>query len=415
MLRDLQRVFNPSKFFAPWLAAQRADRARQSAYQRQRRRDKHLQVKVGHGGTLDPMATGVLVVGVGKGTKQLQSFLECTKSYEATILFGAATDTYDVFGKLVSKAPYEHITEANVLKALGAFKGRIMQKPPLFSALRVQGKRLYEYAREGIDLPLEIQERPVEVKELEIIGWLGGGDHEYKWPSTEAVDGKEFVEKNVNLQEAPIDPICMSDSTDKSQSRPSGGKRKWINDEDDVLVKANMPLSKRQEEDPQYSIPRAFQNDFDPLTVVDNDAGEGSLPEVGLSTKAEPSTFPEAEFSVEHGLLLKDKPRSETIATSKSLTSNILPLFDKGPPAVILRMTVTSGFYVRSLSHDLGKAVGSSGMMINLVRTRQGDFELGHNVLEYDDLAKGEDFWAPKVESMLTAWKGAPVDDGGGG
>lgn len=67
-------------------------------------------------------------------------------------------------------------------------------------------------------------------------------------------------------------------------------------------------------------------------------------------------------------------------------------------------MTVTSGFYVRSLCHDLGAAVGSLGLMAALVRTRQGDFELGKNVLEYNDLKKGEEMWGPKVKGMLEEW-----------
>ena len=405
MLRELQRVFNPSKFFAPWLAAQRAERARQSTHQRQRRRDQHLQVKVGHGGTLDPMATGVLVVGVGKGTKQLQSFLESTKSYEATILFGAATDTYDVFGKMLCKAPYEHITEVNVAKALGAFKGNIMQKPPLFSALRIQGKRLYEYAREGITVPTEIQERPVEIKEIEIVKWLNGGNHAYKWPPEEVVKENDITENCIHLQEDSINPVSVSDSTYNGQSRPlTGSKRKWINDEDDDLVKAKMPFSKRQEEDPRFSMSGALQNDYDLLFGVNNEDSNGS--HHGLELFAKPESSPrEAKLPI---------MVSETVATSYSPNSNILLPVNKGPPAVVLRMIVTSGFYVRSLSHDLGKAVGSLGMMIDLVRTRQGDFELGRNVLEFDDLAKGEDFWAPKVNSMLAAWKETHVDDGEG-
>ena len=67
-------------------------------------------------------------------------------------------------------------------------------------------------------------------------------------------------------------------------------------------------------------------------------------------------------------------------------------------------MTVTSGFYVRSLAHDIGLAVGSAALMVSLVRTRQGDFELGKNVLEYEDLAKGEEVWGEKVEGMLSDW-----------
>lgn len=68
-------------------------------------------------------------------------------------------------------------------------------------------------------------------------------------------------------------------------------------------------------------------------------------------------------------------------------------------------MTVTSGFYVRSLCHDLGEAVGSLGLMSSLVRSRQGDFELGKNVLEYEDLTRGEEVWEPKVKAMLEEWQ----------
>lgn len=83
-----------------------------------------------------------------------------------------------------------------------------------------------------------------------------------------------------------------------------------------------------------------------------------------------------------------------------------------GPPAVKLRMTVTSGFYVRSLSHDLGIAIGSLGMMSNLVRTRQGTFELGRNALEWEDFSRGEEVWAPKMEALLEAWKEGEGEEG---
>lgn len=130
VVRDLQRFFTTSKLFAPLLSLERAKRDEENIFQRKRRKDKRLQVKIGHGGTLDPLATGVLIIGVGKGTKQLQRFLECTKSYEATLLLGAATDTYDVIGRVLSKAPYSHVTKEDVETALKGFRGNIMQKPP---------------------------------------------------------------------------------------------------------------------------------------------------------------------------------------------------------------------------------------------------------------------------------------------
>lgn len=142
-----------------------------------------LKVKLGHGGTLDPMATGVLIVGVGKGTKQLNKFLECTKTYECVVLFGAATDSYDAVGKVVGKRDYKHITKELVEKKLAQFRGKIQQKPSIFSALKVDGKAMYEYARAGGDIP-EVAARPVEVHEMELVEWLEPGTHEFKLPST---------------------------------------------------------------------------------------------------------------------------------------------------------------------------------------------------------------------------------------
>lgn len=96
--------------------------------------------------------------------------------------------------------------------------------------------------------------------------------------------------------------------------------------------------------------------------------------------------------------------------------ANLIPTADpdakapwdgEGPPAVKIRMTVTSGFYVRSLCHDLGTKVGSAAMMAELCRSRQGDFEVGGaNCLEYEDITKGEEVWAPKVKAMLESWSG---------
>lgn len=336
-------------------------------------------MKLGHGGTLDPMATGVLIIGVGNGTKHLQSFLDCTKTYEATVLFGAATDTYDVMGKVLAKAPYGHVTRQKVEDALVSFRGKIMQRPPIYSALRIDGKRLYEYAREGKELPREIQERPMEVKELEIVEWLEAADHDYKWPSEEAGDEEKIVAEQVlHLKEVSNASATTSDDQRRNELQsPSLGKRKRIVDEDDDLVKTTSPLSKRKEEDPSLSMSGALQssNEHDPTLATD--------PESSSKTNTEQTSNPSTPA--------------------------------QGPPAVRLRMTVTSGFYVRSLSHDLGKKVGSLAMMSELVRTRQGEFSLGQNVLEFKDIEEGEECWGPKVEHLLDEWEKSisePTEEG---
>jgi tRNA pseudouridine55 synthase len=91
---------------------------------------------MGHGGTLDPMATGVLVVGVGTGTKQLQTLLGGMKEYEATCVFGTVTDTYDAAGKILRRVPTEHITREKVEAALSEFRGDILQLPPMYTSVQ---------------------------------------------------------------------------------------------------------------------------------------------------------------------------------------------------------------------------------------------------------------------------------------
>ena len=150
VLRDLQNEFAKSDLFQPWLESTRRQMLVSGS---KKKHIEQLKVKLGHGGTLDPMATGVLIVGVGRGTKELGKFLECTKSYECVVLFGAATDSYDAVGKVVSKADYAHVTRELVEEKLNDFRGDIMQKPSVFSALKVDGKKMYEYAREGKDIP----------------------------------------------------------------------------------------------------------------------------------------------------------------------------------------------------------------------------------------------------------------------
>lgn len=121
-------------------------------------------MKVGHGGTLDPMATGVLVIGVGRGCRELGNFLKGGKGYRAEGLLGHETNTQDAEGEATLHGDWEHVTEEAVDGALGQFVGDIMQVPPMFSALHKDGKRLYQLAREGVTV--ERDARPVTVYSL---------------------------------------------------------------------------------------------------------------------------------------------------------------------------------------------------------------------------------------------------------
>jgi len=128
---------------------------------------KGKRVKVGHGGTLDPMAEGVLILGIGEGTKQLSKYLSGSKGYAAVGLMGKAYDTLDITGKEVETADFGHVTAEMLENALSTFRGDFLQMPPMYSALKSQGRRLYDLAREGIEV--EREARPVSVYDLALV------------------------------------------------------------------------------------------------------------------------------------------------------------------------------------------------------------------------------------------------------
>lgn len=114
--------------------------------------------RIGHTGTLDPMATGVLPVCIGKATRIIEYYDADLKSYHAVMKLGTVTDSMDSTGNVISTCSYESITEENVISAAAAFDGYVTQTPPIYSALKVDGKRLYEYAREGKSVDIKSRE-----------------------------------------------------------------------------------------------------------------------------------------------------------------------------------------------------------------------------------------------------------------
>ena len=164
--------------------------------------------KIGHAGTLDPLATGLLLVCVGKATKTIPTLQDGDKVYSGTMVFGATTPCYDLERPIDSYYPYDHITPELLQQTLPQFTGTILQVPPMFSAVKIAGQRAYEYARrdqqgatasQSLDDPtVVIQPKPVNVYSFEITAFRPGGP----------VDGEP----------APQHPTCNSQlSTPNSQ------------------------------------------------------------------------------------------------------------------------------------------------------------------------------------------------------
>ena len=126
--------------------------------------------RIGHGGTLDPMATGVLPVFVGRGTRGVEFFEHAEKAYEATLLLGRTTDTEDIFGNTLTEQEVS-LSEEEFLAVLPRFRGKILQVPPMYSALKINGQKLCDLARKGKEV--ERQPREIEIFELECLEFTG--------------------------------------------------------------------------------------------------------------------------------------------------------------------------------------------------------------------------------------------------
>ena len=322
-----------------------------------------MPFKMGHGGTLDPLATGILIVGIGRGTKHLGEFLDCTKTYETVVIFGKATDTYDIVGKVVAEAPHAHIKRELVEEKLVQFRGKIKQVPPIYSALKINGMKAYEYARSGKELPRQLESRDMEVSECEIIEWFDPGEHDYRWPAEEApADDREAASKLLKASAPP------------STSRPDERSEEQTNSTTETTQTIQPPSPARS-------------------TITQPPSSAPPAPSIPPS-----------------------KSQAHTHAVG-ALSSLPCP-----SPAATIRLTVSSGFYVRSFAHDLGRALGSYGIMASLCRSRQANFHLSQHpsfqkadpdaledqnlseALPYTDLALGEEIWAPKITAVLTRW-----------
>lgn len=142
------------------------------------------RVKIGHAGTLDPLATGVLILCTGKKTKEIEQLQYKTKEYTATLQLGATTPSYDMEHEVDNTYPVEHITKELIEQTLTQFTGEIQQVPPEYSAVRVDGKRAYKLKRKGNEV--ELKAKPVRIDEIELLSF----DEEKKQASIRVVCGK---------------------------------------------------------------------------------------------------------------------------------------------------------------------------------------------------------------------------------
>ncbi|KAI3404897.2 PUS4 [Candida oxycetoniae] len=317
-IAEIQELFTKSGVFASDLKLMREkieyDLSRDRKWKhRAQQKAKAAKIKIGHGGTLDPMASGVLVVGVGSGTKKLQYYLsECQKTYETKALLGMSTTTGDSEGEILTQNEIQHITPELVKSTVKRFVGEIKQTPPIFSALKVNGKPLYEYAREGLPLPKQIKVRDVKVNSIQVI--------------------------------------------------------------DDDLLSTNHEFVKLESELDENGVPKehALKNNptlnDSPLYFADKDA-----------VVPKPRLLPEGE----------------------SLPQKL--------PLLHLIADVSSGTYIRSLISDIGRAMQSSAYMVELIRTKQSEWELDKNVFTIQDFHKEESVWGPVLKKVLDQG-GANID-----
>lgn len=260
-------------------------------------------------------------------------------------------------------------------------------------------RKMYEYAREGKDIP-EVAARPVEVKEMELVEWLEPGTHDFAWPKEEA-DGaeREGAEKLLGIRKqdvAAFDKHAANRAKKRSRSPES----------DQVENAGEQPKRPRTDSEPAMS--GALPTEDVPGEKPQEQPTTDNPTNTPIASEEQPAENAEQPSAME-----VDAAQPVLEGTEQSKNASTPPQ----PPAARLRMTVTSGFYVRSLCHDLGIACTSLGLMSSLVRSRQGDYSLNKNVLEFEDLDKGPEVWEPQVQKQLEdfmeqeGWEAEALED----
>ncbi|CAI4049317.1 pseudouridine synthase PUS4 SKDI_14G0410 [Saccharomyces kudriavzevii IFO 1802] len=202
----LQHALTKSQVFSKQIQSATAERKQQYEQQTGKKASKRKlrkvsKVKMGHGGTLDPLASGVLIIGIGTGTKKLANYLSGTvKVYESEALFGVSTTSGDVEGEILSQNSVKHLNFDHLKTVEEKFVGQLKQTPPIYAALKMDGKPLHQYAREGKPLPRAIEPRQVNIYDLKVFPDSLKRDHDYPFlrPTTEeAIDTVKNLNANM--------------------------------------------------------------------------------------------------------------------------------------------------------------------------------------------------------------------------
>lgn len=183
------------------------------------------KLKVGHAGTLDPLASGVMIICTGKATKQIDQLQAGTKEYIATLRLGCTTPSFDAEHPVDATFPTSHITREAVLEALEKFKGSIWQVPPVYSACKVEGRRAFDYVRQGEEVELKAKELVID--EIELLdlhlpeqGIVSPKAEEILSTVRESVDIKAFGRRKQLLEDAEMASASLQEQTEASEETP---------------------------------------------------------------------------------------------------------------------------------------------------------------------------------------------------
>ncbi|KAG5355918.1 putative tRNA pseudouridine synthase 4 [Yarrowia sp. B02] len=322
-------------------------------------------LKIGHGGALDPFATGVLAVGVGSGTKQLGDMTHSTdKEYIATVYMGYETTTLDREGHVVKSDDSSHITAEQIDKCLDKFRGDIKQFPPVYSSVSVDGVRLWDYARNGLKVPY-IPSRECHVSKLELISPVIS-THGYT-PLGQANDEEIAVAQGVAKIKKEGGDMTREEYEESKKGQPKVSKKQLKRDKkrkydaEEVAAVVREPVQEVKETQTHEKTLEERKKEYNEKL----NAEEVSIYNMFAKEQAEKGSF---------------QPKT--------------PVFQ-------IRAAVSSGTYIRQLANDICEELGVSGHLVELRRLNQGKFGI-ENCFPLEAIVnQPEEVWEEEMQKAL--------------